>query len=84
MRLIDADTTKANVKMEHTLYSDIGQTIRQWIDCQPTVAAIPVEWLTDLIDKTCYADKNGDGEGVMLHVAARLIYDKWQKEHEEK
>ena len=38
-----------------------------------------VEWLTNLIEANCYADKNEDAHGVELYKAACLIYDEWKK-----
>ena len=53
---------------------------RELIENAEAVKAVDVEWLTDTINNTCYADKNGDWRGWALHKAAVLIYDELQKQ----
>ena len=54
----------------------LADTLREWIDAQPEVRAIPIEWLEDW---KRWADSDGDVE---LSQAIYFLLDRWQKEQE--
>ena len=74
MRLIDADyIAEGKVSNDPVMIAT---------KCAPTIPAIPVEWLTDLIDRTAYADRSGNYKMWALHNAAYAVLQKWQEEQE--
>ena len=74
MRLIDADELKSwlNGFIET---DNISPTyIRTLIDNQPTVEAIPIEWIEE------WGRKNGMSESMSL----RVMIEDWEKENEQR
>lgn len=85
--LISRDDFKANFecvfrgKLDGMTAQDVTRRVRKLIKEARNVPVIPVMWLTDIIDRTCYADKDPEKESdAVLNRAANLIYDLWVSE----
>ena len=82
MRLIDADALKEDL----TRFYDNEVTARRLIDEQPTIGAIPVEWLENRLNTLCfeamgagalYGDRIGE-----LAKSINEVMKLWQREQE--
>lgn len=75
MRLIDADKTKVyTYELDKQVFVDV---ITRFISLQPTVKAIPVEWIKDKMDEL-----EGTGRFELSEYLVELLAD-WEKENEE-
>lgn len=74
MRLIDADKMKLEVNSANPLIKEYAKEIENWRDTQPTVKAIPIEWIKNWFNPK-YANT------VYYSLLRDLIKD-WEKENE--
>ena len=75
MRTIDADLMKENI-VDNGAH-DVAAELRKWVDSQPTVDAIPVEWLEK---QAALSRAIWDYDTCE---AIRIVLKEWQKEQEE-
>lgn len=75
MRLIDADALKKEVEFqqEHMWPEDLSYCIPKMIDEQPTIDAIPVEWLQE---------SRRNSMDAQWHYAVATVLSRWQQEQE--
>lgn len=76
MRLIDADKMKLEVNNENPIVVYYSKEIEEWRDSQPTVKAIPIEWLQKKYDK--WKDRDMLGWSYCI----KLLIEDWEKENE--
>ena len=75
MKLIDADELKKKKKHSKEFAENIVSVAE--IDWQPTVDAIPVEWLYDL------AEKKEEEKDIKLSLMIKGVVAVWRREQEE-
>ena len=100
MRLIDADGVKNSLLTEllkgvdggtdasylktYEVIDHIEKIVNEWVDNQPTVKAIPIEWInsytTGLIFSDDYED-NADSIDYYIDCIKEMVRD-WEKENE--
>ena len=96
MRLIDADKMKIEVISQNPLIKVYAKEIEKWRDSQPTVKAIPIQWLHNIMKKQLIFAMESEMEGtttvqdgvihcvsgaVACQVLANVI-ELWEKENE--
>lgn len=77
MRLINADDMINRI--EGNDRNDMASLLREWIDAQPTVDAIPVEWLYDKRFRSVYVLGQ---QNPTLEVGINIVLNEWRKEQE--
>ena len=87
MRLIDADKMKLEVNSANPLIKEYAKEIENWRDTQPTVKAIPIEWIKGYItpfqvhhDSLSEELKENDGAGWVVDVLETMLRE-WEKEN---
>lgn len=75
MRLIDADKMKLEVNSENPIVIYYSKEIEEWRDSQPTVKAIPIEWLCRK-----YLDINKKSWSAVTCLIVNKIIHTWEKE----
>ena len=84
MRLIDADKLIEICRKGWKLFGREDEKLKHWVDeddirNQPTVKAIPIEWMKNYARKICADD--GGRYNSKAYGIDRMIYD-WEKENE--
>ena len=75
MRLIDADKMKIEVINQNPLVKMYAKEIEEWRDSQPTVDAIPVEWIRH------YKSIYGLTYSTLCNLLGTMLED-WEKEND--
>ena len=58
MRLIDADFMKTRIEVDNSsMYRGFYSILKEWIDAQPTVTAIPIEYIERVWEKMTLHDQ---------------------------
>lgn len=78
MRLIDGDKLRTFGSINKGNFNSV-ETIQKWIDSEPTVKAIPIEWLKTQIKK-CQEISN-TSKTVGFAILAETI-KQWEKEND--
>lgn len=79
MRLIDADRMKQNIIDAGG--HETANELREWVENQATIDAIPVEWLDQRRFETSF---NGAEPDLDLNYAFCTVMNEWQKEQEDR
>ena len=78
MRLIDADKMKLEVNSANPLIKEYAKEIENWRDTQPTVKAIPIEWIRKYINSI-----GGSNKVTWLHKEhLKTMLKDWEKEND--
>ena len=82
MRLIDVDNFKKNnpeyLKLDIDYVTEV--TVEDVLDCEPTVKAIPIEWIKKQIEEEKYRMLMIDH--IEWHSCLSWLIDEWKKENE--
>lgn len=80
MRLIDADKTNVyTYELDKQVFVDV---INRFISLQPTVDAIPVEWIKKQIEKYATFEFHLDVDDIEARACLKYLLEDWEKENE--